>query len=68
MSVIYCSRVASTRIVFVVAVAVYLLTARRGNPARLSEAIARTLDAVAATLTPYWAGRSHDDASPVGQA
>ena len=36
-----------TLIGFVVAVAVYLLTARRGNPARLSEAIARTLDAVA---------------------
>ena len=38
-----------TLIGFVVAVAVYLPTARRGNPARLSEAIARTLDAVAAT-------------------
>ena len=36
-----------TLIGFVVAVAVYLPTARRGNPARLSEAIARTLDAVA---------------------
>ena len=38
-----------TLIGFVVAVAVYLPTARRGNPARLAEAIARTLDAVAAT-------------------